>query len=75
MCIRDRIVPAISQIDEETVNEDPDDDDEPPARVSHMEAKNAFDVALQYIEQNSSSTPMDILWIKKWRNIAAKSRQ
>ncbi|KAL4702320.1 hypothetical protein ACJJTC_006926 [Scirpophaga incertulas] len=30
--------------------------------------------ALQYIEQNPSSTPMDVLWINKWRDTAAKSR-
>lgn len=60
----------------ETVIEDSDDDDdEPPARISHANAKNAFDIALQYIEQSSTSTPMDILWIKKWRNTAAKCKQ
>ena len=48
----DQIVAAVSQVDEETVNEEPDDEDEPPASVSHTEAKKAFDV-LQYIEQLS----------------------
>ncbi|CAG2055284.1 unnamed protein product [Timema podura] len=65
---------GVSQVHEETINEGPDDNDESPARVSHMQAKKAFDVALQYIKQNESSTSMDILWIKEWRNIAAKSR-
>lgn len=31
----------------------------------HTVAKNAFDIALQYIKQNSTLTPMYILWIKK----------
>lgn len=72
----DHIVAAVMENDgEETVNEDSDgEEDEPPARISHTDAKNAFDVALQYIEQNPTSTPMDILWIKKWRDTAAKSR-
>jgi len=52
--------------DEEIVNEDSDDDaEEPPTRISHIDAKNAFDIVLQYMEQNLTSTPMDILWIKK----------
>lgn len=67
----DQIVAAVSQ---ETVNEDSDGEDEPPTRISHNDAKNAFDIALQYIEQNPTSTPMDVLWIKKWRDTAAKSR-
>lgn len=70
----DQIIAAVLQVEDETENEDPDDDYELPARVSHTDAKQAFDVALQYIEQNSTSTPMDILWIKKWRNIASQSR-
>lgn len=72
----DQIVATVLENDgEQTVNEDSDGDgDEPPTKISHTEAKNAFDIALQYIEQNSTSTPMDILWINKWRNIAAKSR-
>lgn len=67
----DQIVAAVSQ---ETVNEDSDGEDEPSTRISHNDAKNAFDIALQYIEQNPTSTPMDVLWIKKWRDTAAKSR-
>lgn len=72
----DQIITAVLENNgEETVNEDSDGDaDEPPTQISHTDAKNAFDIALQYIEQSSTSTPMDILWIKKWRNIAAKSR-
>lgn len=63
----DQIVAAVMENDgEETANEDSDgEEDEPPTRISHTDAKNAFDVALQYIEQNPTSTPMDILWIKK----------
>ena len=42
------------------------------ALVSHKQAKKAFDVALQYNEENESFSPMDIF--KKWRNIVAKFR-
>lgn len=72
----DEIVAAVIENDgQEPVNEESDgEEDEPPTRISHTDAKNAFDIALQYIEQNPTSTPMDILWIKKWRDTAAKSR-
>ncbi|XP_049861744.1 uncharacterized protein LOC126355469 [Schistocerca gregaria] len=67
----DQIVAAVSQ---ETMNEDSDGEDERPTRISHNHAKNAFDIALQYIKHYPNSTPMDILWIKKWRDIGVKSR-
>jgi len=52
--------------DEEIENEDSNGDaEEPSTRISHIDAKNAFDIALQYMEQNLTSTPMDISWIKK----------
>ncbi|KAL4703969.1 hypothetical protein ACJJTC_000355 [Scirpophaga incertulas] len=72
----DQIVSTVLEHDgEEHVNDDCDcEEDEPPTRISHTDAKNAFDIALQYIEQNPSSTPMDVLWINKWRDTAAKSR-
>lgn len=48
--------------DAETVNEDSDGDaDKPLTCNSHTGARNAFDIALQYIEQNSTSTLKDIL--------------
>ncbi|VEN43486.1 unnamed protein product [Callosobruchus maculatus] len=72
----DQILAAVIETDnKETANEDSYcEEDELPTRISHTDAKNAFDIALQYIEQNPTSTPMDILWIKKWRDTAAKSR-
>lgn len=72
----DDIVAAVLEHDvDENVNSEFDSDvDEPPVQISHTDAKNAFEIGLQYIEQNPASTPMDILWIKNWRNIAAKSR-
>lgn len=43
-------------------------------KVSHSAAKEAFEVALSYIEQHPTATPMDVLWAKKWRDTSAKSR-
>lgn len=71
-----QIIDAVlkNNVEENGIEDSDDDHDNPPARISHTDAKNAFDIALQYIEQNPTSTPMDILWIKKWRNTAAKCR-
>lgn len=47
--------------DKETMNENTDSDaDESFTRTSHTDAKNVFDIALQYIERNLASTPIDI---------------
>ena len=63
-------VAALEHDGEENVNKDSDDDDDqPPARVSHTDATNTFEIGLQYIEQNSTSTPMDFMWIKTWRKL------
>nr|CAI5858153.1 unnamed protein product [Callosobruchus analis] len=59
----DQIIAAVIEtVNKESTNEDLDgEEDEPPTRILHTDAKNAFDIALQYIEQNPTSTPMDIL--------------
>ncbi len=68
------IAPVFENNSEETVNEDSNRDvDESSTRISPTDTKNAFDISLQYIEQNSTSTPVGILWIKKWKNTAFKS--
>ncbi|KAG8283653.1 hypothetical protein J6590_011020 [Homalodisca vitripennis] len=61
----DQIISTVTENDdEETVNEDSgSEEDEPPTRI-----------LLQNREQNPTSTPMNFLWIKKWRDTAASSR-
>lgn len=58
----DQIIAAVFEnIDKETMNKDSDGDaDESLTRFLHTNAKNAFDIAFQYIEQNSASIPMEI---------------
>lgn len=48
----DQIITAVLENNgEETVNEDSDGDaDEPPTQISHTNAKNAFDIALQLVQ-------------------------
>ncbi|KAK9702087.1 hypothetical protein QE152_g30156 [Popillia japonica] len=59
----DQIITAVSENNgEEIGNEDSNGDDgEPPPRNLHTDPKSAFDIALQYIEQNSTSTSMGML--------------
>lgn len=42
--------------------------------VSHEDAFKAFDVALRYIEQQDTSTPADVMFIRRWRNSASSRR-
>lgn len=49
-------------------------DDDSEQKVSHSDAAAAFDVALRYVEQQSTSTPADTLFLRRWRNFASKER-
>jgi uncharacterized protein YqjF (DUF2071 family) len=42
--------------------------------VTHSDASAALDVALRYVEQQSTATPADTLFLRRWRNFAAKQR-
>lgn len=69
----DEIIAAVQN----ATNEDSDAEEEEvdcDIVVTHSEAKDAFDIALKYLEQNPRATPMDVLWAKKWRDVSAKSR-
>uniref|UniRef100_A0A1B6FS75 HTH CENPB-type domain-containing protein n=1 Tax=Cuerna arida TaxID=1464854 RepID=A0A1B6FS75_9HEMI len=42
--------------------------------VPHSAAASAFDLALRYVEQHAAATPNDVMFIRRWRNIASSSR-
>ena len=69
------IVMAVSQ-QVPKQNEDGSDDDalNTDQVVSHEDATAAFEVALRYVEQQTSSTPEDVMFIRRWRNIASSKR-
>lgn len=48
--------------------------DEPAVKISNSDAKQAFDVVLQYIEEHSASMPTHFLWIKKLKDLVAKEQ-
>ena len=71
----DQIVAAVqNDAAAEEENDTDEDDSLSDIVVSHSSAKDAFDIALKYIEQHPEATPMDIMWAKKWRDASAKSR-
>ncbi|GBM61673.1 hypothetical protein AVEN_133458-1 [Araneus ventricosus] len=42
--------------------------------VSHYEAANALEIALRYIEKSENATSTDIMFMRRWHNIASTSR-
>ncbi|GBN08366.1 hypothetical protein AVEN_55589-1 [Araneus ventricosus] len=54
---------------------DLEETDEPEnVLVSHSEAANALETALRYIEQTENATSTDIMFMRRWHNIASTSR-
>jgi hypothetical protein len=52
------------------------DSDEAAAEViSHTEGLEALERALLYVEQHSKITPTDVIFMKRWRDIAVSSRR
>jgi hypothetical protein len=43
--------------------------------ISHTEGLEALERALLYVEQHSKATPTDVIFMKRWRDIAASSRR
>lgn len=68
----DQIVAAVLKAEME--EDETDDEKQEPEKISHTAAKEAFEIAMKYIEQNPNATPMDVMCIKKWRDISAKAR-
>jgi hypothetical protein len=43
--------------------------------ISHTERLEALERALLYVEQHSKATPTDVIFMKRWRDIAASFRR
>jgi hypothetical protein len=43
--------------------------------ISHTEGLEALERVLLYVEQHSKATPTDVIFMKRWRDIAASSRR
>lgn len=42
--------------------------------VTHSDAAVALDIALRYVEQHAAATPNDVMFMRRWRNIASSGR-
>lgn len=70
----DQIITAVLYAPEKETEEEDDANCEPNSKFSHSDAKEVFGVALHFIEEQPTSMPMDVLWMKKWRGLAAKAQ-
>jgi hypothetical protein len=52
-----------------------DSDEATTEVISHTEGLEALERALLYIEQHSKAIPTDVIFMKRWRDIAASSRR
>jgi hypothetical protein len=52
-----------------------DSDEATTEVISHTEGLEALERALLCVEQNSKATPTDVIFMKRWRDIAASSRR
>jgi hypothetical protein len=43
--------------------------------ISHTEGLEALEGALLYVEQHSKATPTDVIFMKRWRDVADSSRR
>ncbi|XP_054737670.1 jerky protein homolog-like [Anastrepha obliqua] len=66
----DEIIDLASKEQEE---DDESSDVEEEKTVSHEEAKNVMEIALKYIEQQHESTALDVVAIRKWRDVAFRN--
>jgi quinol monooxygenase YgiN len=56
------------------VTNESDSDEATTEVTSHTEGLEALERALLYVEQHSKATPTDVIFMKRWRDIAASSR-
>jgi hypothetical protein len=52
-----------------------DSDEATTEVISHTEGLEALERALLYVQQHSKATPTDVIFIKRWWDIAASSRR
>ena len=50
--------------------EDEDGTAEAEEKIRHEDAKRSFEIAMWYIEQQDEASPLDSLFVQKWRDLA-----
>jgi hypothetical protein len=57
------------------VTNESDSDEATTEVISHTEGLEALERAMLYVEQHSKATRTDVIFMKRWRDIAASSRR
>ncbi|KAG2460265.1 JERKL protein, partial [Polypterus senegalus] len=70
----DDIVAAVQGTSADLGADDSEEEgDAPTDVVPHTAAASALDLALRYVEQHADATPTDVMFMRRWRNIASSS--
>jgi hypothetical protein len=57
------------------VTNESDSDEATTEVISHTEGLKVLERSLLYVEQHSKATPTNVIFMKRWRDIAASSRR
>lgn len=69
------IVAVVQGTSAEILTDDSEEEGEAQTDVvPHTAAASALDLALRYVEQHAAATPSDVMFMRRWRNIASSSR-
>uniref|UniRef100_A0A8C4SMY0 HTH CENPB-type domain-containing protein n=1 Tax=Erpetoichthys calabaricus TaxID=27687 RepID=A0A8C4SMY0_ERPCA len=63
-----------SSIADLNADDSEEEGDAPTDVFPHTAAASALDLALRYVEQHADATPTDVMFMRRWRNIASSSR-
>jgi hypothetical protein len=68
------LIELINEREHEKSSDTESEGNEEGIKISHLEAFDALNTALLYVEQQPEATASDILLLTRWRNIASKNR-
>lgn len=73
----DELIQTVSAVENEEDDDEEDNADTPACsrKINHSEAVDAFETALRYAEQQTFTKPVDIIFLKKWRDYASMKRR
>jgi hypothetical protein len=64
-----------SRVSSQDDSNESDSDEATTEVISHTEGLEALERALLYVEQHSKATPTDVIFMKRWWDIAVSSRR
>lgn len=70
----DDILQLVTKTNEDNSDEAENSSMDVTSSITHAEGFQIFERALQYVEQQSEATATDIIFLRRWKEIAAKKR-